>query len=148
MVRVDPETARVQVEQYYIVEDCGTILDHDVVEGQVQGAVAQGIGNAIFEELVYDDTGQLMTASLMDYLVPYATDIPAMQTEHMETPSPFTFNGVKGVGEAGTVGAYAAVPSAVADALRPLGVEVTSLPMSPQRLWERIKAGARPSSVA
>ena len=148
VVRVDPETARVQVEQYYIVEDCGTILDHDVVEGQVQGAVAQGIGNAIFEELVYDDTGQLMTASLMDYLVPYATDIPAMQTEHMETPSPFTFNGVKGVGEAGTVGAYAAVPSAVADALRPLGVEVTSLPVSPQRLWERIKAGARPSSVA
>jgi carbon-monoxide dehydrogenase large subunit len=140
VVRVDPETARVQVEQYYVVEDCGTILDHDVVEGQVQGAVAQGIGNAIFEELTYDDAGQLMTASLMDYLVPYATDIPVMQTEHMETPSPFTFNGVKGVGEAGTVGAYAAVPSAVADALRPLGVDVASLPLSPQRLWEQIKA--------
>ncbi len=142
VVRVDPETARVQVEAYYIVEDCGTILDHDVVEGQVQGAVAQGIGNAIFEELAYDDAGQLMTASLMDYLVPYATDIPAMQTEHMETPSPFTFNGAKGVGEAGTVGAYAAVPSAVADALRPLGVEVTGLPVSPQRLWERMRPGA------
>jgi carbon-monoxide dehydrogenase large subunit len=147
VVRVDPETARVQVEQYYIVEDCGTILDHDVVEGQVQGAVAQGIGNAIFEELTYDDVGQLMTASLMDYLVPYATDIPVMQTEHMETPSPFTFNGVKGVGEAGTVGAYAAVPCAVADALRPLGVDVTSLPLSPQRLWEQIKAGALPSPL-
>jgi carbon-monoxide dehydrogenase large subunit len=147
VVRVDPETARVQVEQYYIVEDCGTILDHDIVEGQVQGAVAQGIGNAIFEELTYDDVGQLMTASLMDYLVPYATDIPVMQTEHMETPSPFTFNGVKGVGEAGTVGAYAAVPCAVADALRPLGVDVTSLPLSPQRLWEQIKAGALPSPL-
>ncbi|ETW92859.1 MAG: hypothetical protein ETSY1_41765 [Candidatus Entotheonella factor] len=153
VVRVDPETARVQVEQYYIVEDCGTILDHEVVEGQVQGGVAQGIGNAIFEELTYDDAGQLITASLMDYLVPYATDIPVMQAEHMETPSPFTFNGVKGVGEAGTVGAYAAVPSAVADALRPLGVEVTGLPVSPQRLWEWIRrchqsevSNANPSS--
>jgi carbon-monoxide dehydrogenase large subunit len=148
VVRVDPETARVQVEQYYIVEDCGTILDRDVVAGQVQGAVAQGMGNALFEELIYDDAGQLLTASLMDYLVPYATDIPAMQTEHMETPSPFTFNGVKGVGEAGTVGAYAAVPSAVADALRPLGVDVTSLPLSPQHLWEQIKAGERHGTVA
>ncbi len=140
VARVDPDTGAARIEQYYIVEDCGTILDHDVVEGQVQGAVAQGMGNAIFEELIYDDGGQLLTASLMDYLVPYATDIPAMKIEHMETPSPFTFNGVKGVGEAGTVGAYAAVPSAVADALRPLGVEVTRLPLSPQRLWEGMKA--------
>ncbi len=148
VVRVDPETARVQVEQYYIVEDCGTILDHHVVEGQVQGAVAQGIGNAIYEELAYDDAGQLITASLMDYLVPYATDIPVMRTEHMETPSPFNFNGVKGVGEAGTVGAYAAIPSAVADALRPLGVAVTSLPLSPQRLWELLQSGPTHDSDA
>ncbi len=146
VVRVDPETARVQVEQYYIVEDCGTILDHDVVEGQVQGAVAQGIGNAIFEDLIYDDAGQLITASLMDYLVPYATDIPAMQAEHMETPSPFTYNGAKGVGEAGTVGAYAAIPCAVADALRPLGVDVTSLPLSPQRLWALLRPGSNHGS--
>ena len=140
VVRIDPETALVQVEQYYIVEDCGTILDHDVVEGQVRGAVAQGIGNAVFEELTYDDAGQLLTASLLDYLVPTAPEIPAMQTEHMETPSPFTFNGVKGVGEAGTVGAYAAVPNAVADALRPLGIELTSLPVSPQRVWDLIRS--------
>jgi carbon-monoxide dehydrogenase large subunit len=142
VVRVDPETAYVRVEQYYIVEDCGTILDPDVVEGQVRGAVAQGIGNAIFEELSYDQAGQLLTASLLDYLVPTAMDIPAMQIEHMETPSPFTFNGVKGVGEAGTVGAYAAVPNAVADALRPLGIELTSLPVSPQRLWDVIKSAS------
>jgi carbon-monoxide dehydrogenase large subunit len=109
------------VEQYYIVEDCGTILDHDVVEGQVQGAVAQGMGNALLEALVYDVDGQLLTASLLDYLVPTALDIPPLHTAHMETPSPFTFNGVKGVGEAGTVGAYAAIPNAVADALRALG---------------------------
>jgi carbon-monoxide dehydrogenase large subunit len=142
VVRVDPETALVQVEQYYIVEDCGTILDHDVVEGQVRGAVAQGIGNAIFEELTYDDAGQLLTASLLDYLVPTAPDIPGMHTEHMETPSPFTFNGVKGVGEAGTVGAYAAVPNAVADALRPLGIELTRLPVSPQRVWDLIQSAS------
>lgn len=140
VVRLDPDTGFVKVEQYVGVEDCGTILDHDVVEGQVQGAVAQGIGNAIFEELAYDEAGQLVTASLMDYLVPTATDIPAMHMEHTETPSPFTFNGVKGVGEAGTVGAYAAVPNAVADALRPFGIEVTSLPVSPQRVWELLKA--------
>ncbi|MEE8302847.1 MAG: xanthine dehydrogenase family protein molybdopterin-binding subunit, partial [Candidatus Tectomicrobia bacterium] len=139
VVRVDPETASVQVEQYYIVEDCGTILDHDVVEGQVRGAVAQGIGNAVFEDLAYDEAGQLLTASLVDYLVPSAPDIPTMHLEHMETPSPFTFNGVKGVGEAGTVGAYAAIPNAVADALRPLGIELTSLPVNPQRIWELIK---------
>ncbi len=142
VVRLDPETGFVAVEQYMGVEDCGTILDHDVVEGQVRGAVAQGIGNAIFEELIYDDAGQLVTASLMDYLVPTATDIPAMQIEHTETPSPFTFNGVKGVGEAGTVGAYAAVPNAIADALRPLGVDVTTLPLSPQRVWALTKSAS------
>jgi aerobic carbon-monoxide dehydrogenase large subunit len=145
VVRVDPDTAQVKIEQYYVVEDCGTILDHEVVEGQVRGAVAQGIGNALFEELIYDNAGQLRTASLMDYLAPTALDIPAMQTEHLETPSPFTFNGVKGVGEAGTVGAYAAVPNAVADALRPLGIAVTSLPISPQRVWNLIQAASSES---
>ena len=140
VVHVDPDTAQVKVEQYYVVEDCGTILDHEVVEGQVRGAVAQGMGNALFEELTYDNAGQLCTASLLDYLVPTALDIPAIQMEHLETPSPFTFNGVKGVGEAGTVGAYAAVPNAVADALRPLGITVTSLPVSPQRVWELMQA--------
>jgi carbon-monoxide dehydrogenase large subunit len=131
------------VEQYYGVEDCGTILDHAVVAGQVQGAVAQGLGNALFEELTYDAAGQLLTASLMDYLVPMALDIPPLHLEHMETPSPFTFNGVKGVGEAGTVGAYAAIPNAVADALRPWGVAVTGVPVSPQRVWELVQAAGR-----
>jgi carbon-monoxide dehydrogenase large subunit len=142
VVRLDPETGMIKVEQYYIVEDCGTILDHAVVAGQVQGAAAQGIGNAIFEELIYDAAGQLVTGSLMDYLVPTAPDIPPLHTEHMETPSPFTFNGVKGVGEAGTVGAYAAIPNAVADALRPWGITVTGLPVSPQRVWELLHTAA------
>ena len=114
----------------------------------MQGAVAQGIGNALCEELVYDADGQLLTASLLDYLVPTAPDIPPLHTAHMETPSPFTFNGVKGVGEAGTVGAYAAIPNAVADALRPWGIAVTALPRSPQRVWGLVQAAARQRSTA
>ena len=138
-VRVDRETGIVKVEQYICVEDCGTIIDHVIVDGQVVGAVAQGIGNALHEELVYSESCDLLTATFMDYLVPTAPDIPEIQTTHTETPSPFTEGGVKGVGEAGTVGAYTAVGNAVADALLPLGVEVTHPPVGPQRVWALIK---------
>ncbi len=139
VTRVDPETGMVNVEQYFCVEDCGTIIDHVIVDGQVVGAVAFGISNALHEELVYDEGGQLLTGTMMDYLVHTASDIPDIQTTHTETPSPFTQGGVKGVGEAGTVGAYTAVGSAVADALLPLGVEVTHPPVGPKRVWEMIK---------
>ena len=139
VTRVDPETGMVDVEQYFCVEDCGTIIDHVIVDGQVVGAVALGIGNTLHEELVYDSSGQLLTGTMMDYLVPTAPDIPDIQTTHTETPSPFTQGGVKGVGEAGTVGAYTAVGNAVADALLPLGVEVTHPPVGPKRVWEMIK---------
>ena len=139
VTRVDPETGMVDVEQYFCVEDCGTIIDHVIVDGQVVGAVALGIGNTLLEELVYDSSGQLLTGTMMDYLVPTAPDIPDIQTTHTETPSPFTQGGVKGVGEAGTVGAYTAVGNAVADALLPLGVEVTHPPVGPKRVWEMIK---------
>ena len=142
VTRVDPETGMVNVEQYFCVEDCGTIIDHVIVDGQVVGAVATGIGNTLHEELVYDDNGQLLTGTLMDYVVPTAPDIPAIQTLHTETPSPFTQGGVKGVGEAGTVGAYTAVGNAVADALLPLGVEVTHPPVGPKRVWEMIQSGS------
>ena len=125
-----------------LVDTLGLLIAVLITRSPVQGAVAQGIGNAIFEELTYDAAGQLLTASLMDYLVPTAPDIPTRHMEHMETPSPFTFNGVKGVGEAGTVGAYAAVPNAVADALRPWGIAVTGLPVSPQRVWKLLQAAA------
>ena len=139
VTRVDPETGKVNVEQYFCVEDCGTIIDHVIVDGQVVGAVAFGISNALHEELVYDEGGQLLTGTMMDYLVHTAPDIPDIQTMHTETPSPFTQGGVKGVGEAGTVGAYTAVGNAVADALLPLGVEVTHPPVGPKRVWEMIK---------
>ncbi len=139
VTRVDPETGMVNVEQYFCVEDCGTIIDHVIVDGQVVGAVAFGISNALHEELVYDEGGQLLTGTMMDYLVHTAPDIPDIQTTHTETPSPFTQGGVKGVGEAGTVGAYTAVGNAVADALLPFGVEVTHPPVGPKRVWEMIK---------
>ena len=138
VTKVDPETGMVKVEQYFCVEDCGTIIDHVIVDGQVVGAVGLGIGNALHEELVYSEDCQLLTGTLMDYLVPTASDIPDIQTLHTETPSPFTQGGVKGVGEAGTVGAYTAVGNAVADALLPLGVEVTHPPVGPRRVWEMI----------
>ena len=139
VTRVDPETGMVKVEQYFCVEDCGTIIDHVIVDGQVVGAVALGIGNALYEELVYSEDGQLLTGTFMDYLVPTAPDVPEIQTLHTETPSPFTQGGVKGVGEAGTVGAFTAVGNAVADALLPLGVEVTHPPVGPRRVWEMIR---------
>ena len=141
-VKVDGETGLVNVEQYICVEDCGTIIDHVIVDGQVVGGVACGIGNALHEELVYDGSGQLLTGTLMDYLVPTAPDVPEIQTLHTETPSPFTEGGVKGVGEAGTVGAFTAVGNAVADALLPLGVEVTHPPVGPRRVWELIREGS------
>ena len=143
VVRIDPETGLVNLGKYFVVEDCGTILDHVIVEGQVVGAVAMGIGNALFEELKYNEDGQLITGSFMDYLVPTSLDIPEIQTLHTETPSPFTEGGVKGVGEAGTVGAYTAVANAVADALLPLGIELTEPPVGPARVWELITAARK-----
>jgi carbon-monoxide dehydrogenase large subunit len=148
VVQVDPETGLVKLKKYFIVEDCGTILDHVVVDGQVVGGAALGMGNALFEELKYDEGGQLLTGSLMDYLVPTPRDIPECRVLHTETPSPFTPGGVKGVGEAGTVGAYTAVANAVADALLPLGVELTEPPVGPQRVWALIKTSqTRPELV-
>ena len=145
LVGVDPETGMVTVEKYFCVEDCGAIIDHVIVDGQVIGGVAQGIGNALFEELIYTDNGELITGTLMDYLVPTAPDVPEIKTLHTETPSPFTPGGVKGVGEAGTVGAFTAVGNAVADALRPLGVEVTGPPVGPHRVWRMIQAARLPN---
>jgi len=149
LVQVDPETGLVQMKKYFIVEDCGTILDHVIVDGQVMGGAAQGIGNALFEELKYDAEGQLLTGSLMDYLVPTALDMPEFRIVHTETPSPFTPGGVKGVGEAGTVGAYTAVANAVADALLAMHVELTALPVSPQAVWGLINTSQaqEPASV-
>ena len=113
------------------------MINPTIVEGQIHGALAQGIGEALGEALVYDDTGQLLTGTLMDYPVPVASALPFFRIGHLETPSPHTPGGVKGMGEGGTVGAPAAIANAVADALRPLAVTVTRLPIQPEALSRR-----------
>jgi carbon-monoxide dehydrogenase large subunit len=114
-----------------------------VVEGQIHGGIAHGIGNALLEEIAYDGAGQLVTGTLMDYALPRAADVPALEVHHVVTPSPLNPLGVKGAGEGGTLPAPAAIANAVADALRPLGVEPTEMPLTRERLWRRVRAAAR-----
>ena len=137
-VEVDPETAEVKIVRYVVVHDCGTVINPMVVEAQVQGGVAHGIGNAFYEQLVFDDNGQLMNASFMDYLLPTALDVPTVELAHIETPSPLNPLGVKGVGEAGAIPTGAAFAQAVEDALFGSGVEITEIPLSPSRLYDLI----------
>jgi aerobic carbon-monoxide dehydrogenase large subunit len=140
VVVVDPETGSVKLEEYFAVDDCGRILDPTIVEGQVHGSIVQGIGQALYEQFLYDDSGQPLTGSLTTYSLPHATDIPPLQTAHTESPSPTNPLGTKGVGESGTIGAPAAVINAIVDALGHLGVEDISLPASPFNVWRAIQA--------
>ena len=128
-VEVDAATGRVAVRDYAVVEDCGPVINPMIVEGQVHGALAQGIGEALSERLVYDADGQLLTGTLMDYAIPAASDLPSFSIGHLETPSPLTPGGYKGMGEGGTIGAPAAIANAVDDAMRPFGVTTTRLPV-------------------
>jgi carbon-monoxide dehydrogenase large subunit len=137
-VDVHPDTGRVAIDRYVVVEDCGRVINPIVVAGQVQGAVAQGLAGALYEAIAYDDEGQLQTASLMDYLVPSAPELPRLEIRHLEIPAPESPNGAKGVGEGGTIAPGAAVANAVADAL---GTECNSLPVRPE--WARAAARAR-----
>jgi aerobic carbon-monoxide dehydrogenase large subunit len=111
-----------------------------VVEGQIHGGIAHGIGNALIEEIVYDGAGQLVSGTLMDYALPRAVDVPRLEVHHVVTPSPLNPLGVKGAGEGGTLPAPAAIANAVADALRPLGVTITEMPLTRERLWRRVRA--------
>jgi carbon-monoxide dehydrogenase large subunit len=133
-VEVDAATGQVTVRDYAVVEDCGPVINPLIVEGQIHGAVAQGIGEALAERLVYDESGQLLSGTLMDYALPTAGDLPSFALGHIETPSPLTPGGVKGLGEGGTIGAPAAIANAVADAVRPLGLGVTALPVLSESL--------------
>jgi CO/xanthine dehydrogenase Mo-binding subunit len=141
IVEVDPETAMVEIQRYLVVHDCGTIINPMLVEGQIHGGVAHGIGNAFYEQLVYDEQGQLLNASFMDYLIPTATDVPPIETAHRETPSPYNPLGLKGVGEAGCIPTGALFAQAVEDALAGSGVEITEIPLSPNRLFDLIELG-------
>ena len=136
---MDAETAAIAIRRYVICHDSGRVITPVLAEGQVVGGVIQGLGGALWEELAHDDAGQPLTTSLMDYLVPAAADSPDVDLLHIETPSPIHPLGIKGLGEGGTVGAPAAIANAVADALAPLGVEVTDLPLTPNRLFELLR---------
>jgi aerobic carbon-monoxide dehydrogenase large subunit len=138
MIEIDRATLEVKTLRYVVVEDCGRMVNPLIVDGQVHGGVAQGIGAALLEEIVYDDQGQLLSGTLMDYVVPSACEIPTMEVHHVETPSPVTLGGFRGMGEGGTIGAPAAIANAVADALAPLQIEIAELPVTPERLFRLI----------
>jgi carbon-monoxide dehydrogenase large subunit len=146
VVEVDVETGQVQVLKYVAVDDCGVQINPLIVEGQVHGGVVQGLAQALYEEAVYDSDGNLKTSNLAEYLVPAACDVPPITTAHTVTPSPTNQLGVKGVGEAGTIGAASTVINAVVDALAGLGVVDVPMPASPQTVWNAIRraqGGAR-----
>ncbi|RAI44989.1 carbon monoxide dehydrogenase [Rhodoplanes roseus] len=143
VVAVDPGLGSIEILDYAIVEDCGTLVNPMIVDGQTLGGAAQGIGTALYEESPYDPNGQPLAATFADYVVPGPVEIPDIRIAHMETPSPYTAFGIKGMGEGGAIAPPAALCNAVNDALRPLGVEITETPMSPQRVLAAIlRAGA------
>jgi len=137
-VEVDAETGVVKVLRYAVVHDCGTVLNPQVVDGQVHGGVAQGLGNALYEQMLYDESGQPLTTNFMHYLLPTATEVPSIQVGHVETPSPLNPEGIKGAGEGGTMPVPAAIANAIDDALAPLGVVVDRAMISPPYLLELI----------
>jgi len=136
---VDTETGMVKIRSYVAVDDVGKVVNPLIVDGQVHGGIAQGIGQALYEEAVYDDAGNLLTTTLADYLVPSAADLPSFVTDKTESPAGNRL-GVKGVGEAGTIASTPAVVNAIVDALRPLGVRDVTMPCSPERVWRAIEA--------
>jgi carbon-monoxide dehydrogenase large subunit len=139
IVDVDAETGKVDIVRYVAVDDCGPAINPNLIEGQIHGGVVHGIGQALFERIHYDDAGQLVTGTFVDYALPSAADVPTFETDRTETPSPVNSLGVKGVGEAGTIAATPAIVNAVIDALRPLGVSFLNMPLSPQNVWSQIQ---------
>jgi carbon-monoxide dehydrogenase large subunit len=137
-VALDTETGRVEILDYVIVEDGGKLVNPMLADGQVFGGTAQGIGTALYEEMPYDEQGQPLATTLADYLLPSATEVPSIRLEHLETLSPYTRFGQKGIGEGGAIAPPAAIANAVNDALAPLGVEITESPLTPRRIVEAI----------
>ncbi len=136
IVEVDPETMMIQIKRYIVVHDCGAVINPMILEGQIHGGVAQGIGNAFYEQLHFDEHGQLLNASFMDYLLPTAETVPMIETDHVETPSPLNPLGVKGAGEAGAIPVGALFAQALEDALQEFDVELLEIPLSPSRLFD------------
>jgi carbon-monoxide dehydrogenase large subunit len=143
VVRVDAETGEIKLERYVAVDDCGKVINPMIVEGQIHGGIVQGIGQALFEGAVYDDDGQLLTGSMMDYALPKAEAFPRLELAMTETPTAVNPLGVKGIGETGTIASTPAVYNAVMDALAPLGVERIDMPLTPERVWRAIRGAKR-----
>jgi carbon-monoxide dehydrogenase large subunit len=143
IVAVDPETGRVGVERFLVVEDAGLLINPMIADGQVHGGVAQGIGAALLEELAYDPDGNLLTTSLLDYLPPTLAEIPTIEIEHLETLSEATLTRAKGLGEGGTIGAPAAILNAINDALAHFGARLDTIPATPERVRAAIRAAER-----
>ena len=139
VVEIDPETYEVIVRRYVVVEDCGRVINPMIADGQAHGGVAQGIGAALFEEMIHDAGGQVLTANLADYVVPTAPEIPTINVVHLQAVLPGTVGGFRGLGEGGTIGALAAIANAVSDALSAFGIEIDELPATPQRLFHLIE---------
>jgi carbon-monoxide dehydrogenase large subunit len=139
MVEVDPDTGNVTLLKYVGADDCGNVISPMIVSGQVHGGIAQGLGQAMFEEAVYDGDGNLLTSSLVDYILPTAEDLPSIDLTRTVTPSPINPLGVKGIGEAGTIATAHTIVNAVVDALAPLGVKHVDMPMRPRKVWQAIK---------
>ena len=141
VVAVDPDTGQVEILDYAIVGDCGTLVNPMIVKGQVIGGYAQGIGNALYEESDYDENGQPLSVTLADYHVPAAPMVPDCKYEHLESPSPYSTFGIKGVGESGAIGPVGAIGNAVNDAIKHLGVEINETPITARRLYEAMDRG-------
>jgi aerobic carbon-monoxide dehydrogenase large subunit len=140
VVEIDKDTGDIKIVRYVAVDDCGKVINPLLVDGQIHGGIVQSIGQALYEEVVYDDQGQLITGELMDYAIPRASQLPWFETDRTETPSPVNPLGVKGVGEAGTIGATPAIVNAVVDALSPYGVKHLDMPMRPEKVWRLIQS--------
>ena len=140
VVEIDPETGELQILTYIAVDDCGRVLNHRLVEDQLHGGLAQGIGQALYEEVVYDEDGQLLSSTLMDYALPNAGMVPTFVTDFIESPSPYNPLGAKGAGESGCIGAPPAVVNAALDALAPLGIKALDMPLKPEKIWAAVQA--------
>jgi len=139
VVEIDPETGKVDLVRYLAVDDCGPAINPSLIEGQIHGGIVHAVGQALFEQVAYDEDGQLATGSFVSYALPSAAELPMFETDRTETPSPVNSLGVKGVGEAGTIAASAAVTNAVIDALRPEGIAFMNMPLTPMRVWEALQ---------
>jgi carbon-monoxide dehydrogenase large subunit len=139
MVEVDQDTGDVEILEYHAVDDCGEVINPMIVNGQIQGGIAQGIGQAMFEDAIYDDDGNMLTGSLLDYPLPTAADLPSFDLHRTVTPSPVNPMGVKGIGEAGTIGSAHTIVNAVVDALSPMGVKHVDMPVRPKRVWQAMQ---------